>query len=141
MTLLPPGRAELREFRFPRLWLGLWWLGMALTVLTCAVPLPPVAWEFSYLDKVEHALGYAVLAGYAALLFRDREGWLRAGAALLLLGIGIELMQTLLPWRSGDLIDAFANSAGIGLGLLLAVTPLAKLLVVVERWLPGRRPP
>ena len=58
----------LRSFRRPRLWLAAWFAMLALTLVACLVPLPPVpvASPLPHLDKAEHLFAYFCLSAYAA---------------------------------------------------------------------------
>jgi len=123
----------LRDFRRPRLWLGLWILGLIATVIVCLLPLPQVHSPFDHLDKLEHALGYAALAASAAMLFATRRALVLVVLGLIVLGIGIEGLQTLVPWRSGDALDAVANALGALLGSTTAATPMAGWLQRFDR--------
>ncbi len=118
----------MRDFRRPRLWLGLWILGLIATVIVCLLPLPQLHSPVNHLDKLEHALGYAALAAGAAMLFATRRALVLVVLGLIVLGIGIEGLQALVPWRSADLLDAVANSLGALLGAATAVTPMARWL-------------
>lgn len=91
------------------------WL-LAVFVL-CVLPLSglPAPWSFS--DKIVHALMYAVPTFALTCFARMTRYWL---LYLLAFGIGIELVQSLLPYRSGDVWDAVANSCGVLLGWLAA---------------------
>lgn len=112
--------SRLRAFRRPRLWLGAWAAMLAATVVVCLLPMPPIAPRIDHFDKIEHAVGYALLAAYAAMLFATRRGLLAACAGLVALGIAIEGLQALVPWRGADALDVVANTAGIAFGALLA---------------------
>lgn len=122
---LRPGRGQLRAFRRPRLWLGLWLSGIALVSVLSLVPPPPMQVPRNF-DKLEHLLAYALLSAGAVLLFARRrtQGWLAAG--LVALGAVLECAQVLLTQtRVGDLADVAANASGVAIGLLLSPTPLA----------------
>ncbi len=114
---------SLRDFRRPRLWLGLWMLAIAGVVVLSLMPPPAMAVPQNF-DKLEHMLGYAGLAACAGLLFDGWRAQLRAGTGLVLLGIALEFAQALLTQtRSADPADALANATGVAIGLLLALTP------------------
>ena len=120
------------SLRRPRLWLGTWLALMALTVIVSLLPMPRVPVSIDHFDKVEHVAGYAVLAGYASMLFARRRAL--AWAAVFALGVAIEGLQTLVPWRSGgDVPDMLANAAGVMLGAAVAFTPLRGLLPWLDR--------
>lgn len=119
----------LKPLRFPRFWLALWWLAIAVTITVCLIPPPPLALPPNS-DKVEHFLAYFVLAGAAVQIYRTRAGLLWAGVGLVGLGIGIEFLQgALTDNRMADPTDALANSIGVVAGMAIALTPLRDLLL------------
>ncbi|MGY4514901.1 VanZ family protein [Lysobacter sp. HA18] len=69
---------------------------------------------FEGMDKVEHALGYAVLAAYGTWLYPTR--WLRVLVTVIVFGIAIEIAQGLFTTsRSADPLDALADAIGAAL--------------------------
>ncbi len=119
----------LKPLRWPRFWLGLWWLAIAVTITVCLIPPPPLDLPPNS-DKVEHFLAYFVLAGAAVQIYRTRAALLWAAAGLVGLGIGIEFLQAALTDnRMADAMDALANSIGVIAGMALAFTPLRDLLL------------
>ncbi|MET0756342.1 MAG: VanZ family protein [Pseudoxanthomonas sp.] len=122
----------IKPLRWPRLWLGLWWLAIAALIVVCLVPLdglPPLP-ENS--DKVEHLAGYFMLAAAGVQLFRGRM-LLLAAFGLVLLGIGVEIAQGFTAYRSSDAYDAVANTIGVVLGMATALTPWRDLLLHLEK--------
>ena len=69
--------------------------------------------SISNFDKVQHAAGYAVLAGLFALAWpKLRLLWVAFLPALY--GAGLEVAQSLTPYgRTGSIYDAVANLAGV----------------------------
>lgn len=126
----------LREFSRPRLWLLIWIVALKLGLIVCLVPLPPIAVPSGF-DKIEHAVGYFLLAAYAAMLFSRGRPLMVALIVLLAFGALVEGLQALVPWRSADLMDWFANAAGVGLGTLVAFTPASAALQWFDRRFPG----
>ena len=122
----------MRPLRFGRLWRGLLLLAVLLLVVLCVLPEPPDPLGVSHADKLYHLLGYALLAASTVQVYAGRALLLRL-AALLLLGVLLEGVQALLPWRSADPLDALANAAGVLAGGALALTPAARLLGLLER--------
>ena len=119
----------LKPLRFPRVWLGLWWLAIAVTIVVCLIPPPPLALPQNS-DKVEHFLAYFLLASAAVQIYRTRAALLCAGAGLVLLGVGIEFLQgALTTTRMADPMDALANSIGVLAGMAVVFTPLRDLLL------------
>jgi VanZ family protein len=129
----------LKPLRRPRLWLALWWSGVAVVVACSLVPaflLPQVP---DGGDKVEHFASYFLLAAAAVQLFRPRMALLRAGPGLVAMGIALEIAQGLLTTtRQMDPSDALANSLGVACGLLTLLTPWRDLLL---RWTGGPSSP
>ena len=83
------------------------------TVPTLPIPLP------NQFDKMVH---FGIFLGFALLLHLDRRP--RLGITLLVslaFAGGIELVQSLIPYRSGDWRDFAAGGAGAGLGVVLVV--------------------
>ncbi len=70
-------------------------------------------------DKIVHFAGYFALAILGALGWPKRRIFFLL--ALPLLGVVLEAMQTLTPDRQFSWQDAFANAAGIGLGVAFSV--------------------
>lgn len=119
----------LKPLSFPRVWLGLWWLAIAVTIVVCLIPPPPLALPQNS-DKVEHFLAYFLLASAAVQIYRTRAALLWAGAGLVLLGVGIEFLQGALTTdRMADPMDALANSVGVVVGMATVFTPLRDLLL------------
>lgn len=131
--------SSLRDFRRPRLWLGAWLFAIVTVIVFSLTPPPRMSVPHNF-DKVEHLTSYGVLSIGAVLLFATWRARLRAAAGLVLLGIALEFAQALLTTtRSGDPLDAAANTTGVLLGLLLAFTPAARWLQRLDARLPTRR--
>lgn len=123
----------MRELRWPKFWLGLWLTLIAALIVVCLLPAPNMPLDIDHLDKLEHLIGYGLLGGFAANLFCRTAALLKASAALLLVGIGVEALQALVPWRTSDPLDAVANAVGVFLGIASAWTPAGNLLRWLER--------
>ena len=130
----------MRGFHFPWLWVVGWVALLVLVATGSLMPssgLPDVGF-FPGADKLQHAAGYAVMSGYAVLLFATRRARLRAAVGLLAFGIAIELAQgAFTADRTPELADVVANATGIAIGQLLARTRLAFLLQRLDRCLAG----
>ncbi len=126
--------AALKPLRRPWLWLGLWLAAILAVVVASLLPatdLPPVP---TGADKLEHFAGYAVLAAIAVQLLATRAALWRAGAALVVLGIALELAQFLFTsTRMMDGGDALANALGVAAGLATVLTPWRDLLLRLQR--------
>ena len=112
-----------------RLWAVAWGALLVLTLFLALWPLTaPVAstgW-----DKTDHLLGFAALAmtGLWMLPVQVRaHAWLMLG--LIIFGGLIEVLQTFIPHRQGDVVDWLADAIGVGLGALVGYAVL--------RWVAG----
>ena len=124
----------LREFRRPKLWLGIWIFGWVLCVVLSLIHPPRIDVAVPDGDKIGHFLAYAVLSAWAVMLFATRRGWMLAALALVALGVGMEFAQgALTDYRMQDPRDAIANTLGVLLGLGVAMTRMRGLLQALDR--------
>lgn len=120
----------MKALRLPWLWLGIWLL-LVLGVVVLSLGSPPPAPDVPASDKWQHLVVYGLLSLTAVQLFRPGRPLLVVAAALVLLGIGLEIAQgTLTTDRMMDWRDAVANTLGVGLGLLTSRTRLRDVLLL-----------
>lgn len=100
-----------------RLWRAGGWLGIVATLIASLMP-PALGGDDTHLDKLAHLFGYALLMFWWAQLVTQRR-W-KLALAVVMFGIGIELLQGLTPDRLPDPLDALANLGGVLLGWLAA---------------------
>lgn len=72
----------------------------------------PGAVHVSHGDKIVHAAAYAILGLWFAQIY-EQHRLRRLFVALFAYGIGIELIQLGLPYRSGSWLDIAANASGL----------------------------
>jgi VanZ family protein len=78
-------------------------------------------------DKLEHALTYATVAALGGVGWAgNTRSWGRIGVLLASLGAILEVLQTFVPGRLGDVADAAANVIGTIAGMT-AVAVLGRL--------------
>ena len=104
---------------------------VALLVLVLASALMPAVWFFSDLrefatwfsnvDKWLHGVTFMFLAVWFSGQYTRRSYW-RIAAGLILFGLLIEGCQRLVSYRLAEWIDVAADSAGIFLGLIIALS-------------------
>ena len=104
-----------------RLALALWIVGVLGTTTFSLLPKFAPPGEYG-LDKLIHATTYATLALLAHLAFQKRKNALAAALFAIPLGCAIEVAQSFVPGRYGDIWDAAANRAGAVLGIALGVS-------------------
>ena len=96
------------------------WCMVCIVVVLSVAPLPsltPVTENYD--DKIAHGLVYSTLMFWFALV-RAPEHWRRLALAIFALGLGLEVAQALLPYRTASLADAVANGLGVALGAVTA---------------------
>lgn len=117
-----------RALRFLGFWRGVG-RGLLLASLVVALlPAPAGMGRIAFGDKIAHAAAFAFLMLWYAQIYAQPRDRLRCALGLVGFGLSIELLQSLVPYRSADVWDLVADAAGVGLGLLLARTPLGDLL-------------
>lgn len=120
-----------------RLRYGYWWLGggIALIAYVIYATLSPGGGAVLLNDKAAHFTAFAVLMGWFSGVFRP--AWFPLVALLLaLLGVGIELLQAQLTYRTAEVEDALFNCGGIVVAWTLALAGLGSWTEIVEGRLP-----
>jgi VanZ family protein len=124
----------LLSLRHPRLWLVSGWTLVVLAIIASIVPAHDLPKMGGISDKLEHVVGYGVLALWFAGIY-PKSRYPMIGVALLTMGIVIEGLQGAMHvGRQADLRDVYANSAGIICGLVLALAWLGGWAQRVETW-------
>jgi VanZ like family len=103
----------------------LWWLSLMRSPPNINVPDG---------DKYGHLLAYGGTMWWWAQLWRTWRKRLRLAVSLALMGVVIEFVQGATGWRTFDAMDMLANSLGVLVGWIAAITPMGKLLAVIEKW-------
>jgi len=119
--------------RVRRLWLVVGWVLVLLVVYLSLTP-SPIEVPIEQGDKFSHALAYLVLMSWFANFYETPIQ--RAGLALgfILLGVGLEFVQRWTGYRSFDVIDMVAGTAGVVLGWVLAPPRTLNFLELVEKF-------
>jgi VanZ family protein len=124
----------LLALRHPRLWLVTGWILIVLATVASIVPAHELPRIGGVSDKLEHVVGYLVLALWFAGIY-PKARYPMIGVGLLVMGIVIEGLQGAMKvGREADLRDVYANSLGIVCGLLLALAWLGGWAQRVEAW-------
>jgi VanZ family protein len=98
-----------------------WFLDDKVTVLS---------W-FGRNDKLLHGATFLVLAVWFTGLYSKSAYW-RVGLGLLFFGVLIEISQRMLSYRTADLLDVGADTAGIVLGLVIGAAGMGGWCLRVE---------
>ncbi|WP_257385850.1 VanZ family protein [Tahibacter caeni] len=117
-----------RPLRFLGFWRGIGRGLLLASLIVALLPAPAGMGRIAFGDKIAHLAAFAFLMLWYAQIYALPSERLRCALGLIGFGLGIELLQSLVPYRSADVWDLVADAAGVGLGLLLARTPLGGLL-------------
>lgn len=101
------------------LWIAAGCAMLAGIVWLSVMPTPPEI-EMTQGDKIGHLLAYAVLMFWFSQLHGARGVRLAFAVAFVALGIALEFVQGALGYRSFEAWDMVADTAGVGLGWLVA---------------------
>jgi VanZ family protein len=122
----------MRDARYFRLWQA---IGVLMVLVVCLASLSPTMPPPPGLhgDKVEHLIAYGSLAYWWGMLYPERtQRWL-ACLLFILMGIGLEFAQGATGYRTFDVLDMAANTAGALLGRMAVETPFGRLLGALDR--------
>ena len=89
-------------------------------------------------DKFLHATTFLVLAVWFTGQYRRPSYW-RIAAGLMLFGCLIELCQLMVSYRMADWADIAANTAGIIIGLTVAIAGVGGWSLRIEDWYSARQ--
>jgi VanZ family protein len=101
------------------------WAWAAAIVWLSLTPSPPRV-DFSHSDKLGHFAAYALLMFWFAQLYARRNARLSYALTFIAMGIGLELAQGALGYRTSEVLDVAANTIGVLLGWAAALLFQAK---------------
>ncbi len=125
-------RDSLRELIGSRRLQGLWICAIVIALLATLLPQPEQTPRFAYADKVFHCGYFLLLGALAALSQRGSVAARHAALSMVGLGVGIELIQWFLPWRSFELLDMLADGVGVAFGYAVATRLRIKAATVAR---------
>lgn len=116
------------------IWWSLSFILVSSVYIVCLMPLDGPLKGPEFIDKVWHFGTYVIVMLWFSQLF-EAHVHRRVLIGVVLMGLSIECLQALTPWRSFDVLDLGANMAGALAGWGLAVVGLHRLLARAEqRW-------
>jgi VanZ family protein len=100
-------------------WCQIGWIGVAALFYLSLIPMPHQMEELPvWSDKIYHGFAYGWLMWWLSRGYA-RAYWLRIAVMLVCVGITIELLQSLTPYRTASVFDELANIMGVCLGYLV----------------------
>jgi len=124
-----------KQLKYMRFWLGGGWLLVFVAMITSVLPGMPI-FTVQYSDKIFHATTYFILMGWFSGIYLPSRFWLIA-LAFALLGVALEFLQTLFPYRFFDPWDIAANISGVAIAWLVAVAGMSNWCQLIERRIDG----
>lgn len=88
-------------------------------------------------DKIGHILSYATVMWWFVQLY-PKSRYFLIGGLLIGMGLALEFVQGLTPYRHFDYMDSLANTTGVVIGWLLGATILKINLPKLEQRFPHR---
>ncbi|WP_298633024.1 VanZ family protein [uncultured Umboniibacter sp.] len=105
-----------------RYWKGLAWFSAIVVIIVCSLPTPQVL-DIQHIDKLEHAIAFGGICGLFFFAYPNWRFLVYIGSFLL--GLAVELLQAVIPWRSAEMLDLVAD----GVGVILAIVVIELFLV------------
>ena len=96
------------------------WAWAAAIVWLSLTPAPPRV-DFEHSDKLGHFGAYGLLMFWFCQLYDARPTRIGYGLGFVAMGIGLEIVQGELGYRTYDVFDMIANSLGVLLGWAAAI--------------------
>ncbi len=116
------------------LWLA---IGYALVLLVVFLSLSsdPVELEMDFpdQDKFFHALAYFGLMAWFAQIYHDKFQRNMIALVFIFMGVTLEYLQSFDPNRYFEYADMVANSVGVALGFVVALTGAKNILLKLEK--------
>ena len=110
---------------------------MVLAVVYLSLSSSPIDTGEGQGDKGLHVLAYAVLTGWFACIYDERNWRRRFSVGFIAMGIALECIQPLTGLREFELVDMVANTSGVLVGWMLAPPRVPNVLQWVEWALSG----
>ncbi len=105
---------------------------VAAIVWFSLTPAPP-KFDFEQGDKLGHLLGYGILMFWFCQLYWNTGSRIAYGAGFVLMGVGLELAQGALGFRTYEEFDMFANALGVLIGWAAALASGPRVFERIER--------
>ena len=128
----PSHMLSMDHLQYKRTWLALGVFMLAVVLAVSVNTMPPLFQAIMVQDKIAHAVAYATLMAWFSQIFRHDVTRLLFVIGLTLFGLGMELIQGMVPSRQFSYEDMVANTMGITCSWALAYTWVGNMFVKVE---------
>lgn len=137
LTSLPTD-SIVQPLRHPSWWIGIGVLMLFAVASLMLVPMRGPSFGLEFSDKLAHMLVFCVLMTWFSGILKPRYR-LALFAGLLLFGTSMEWLQSLVYWRSAEVLDLLFNVIGLLIGWALSHAGMAGWAQRVESGLFGER--
>lgn len=124
--------------RFRTLWLALGYTLVAIIVFLSLAPNLPSA-DIEQGDKLAHCLAYGTLMFWFCQIYASRSSRIAHALAFAAMSVVLEFAQGMTDYRTFDVVDMLANTAGVALGWAAAQAVRISLLAKFESRFPPAR--
>lgn len=122
------------ELKFRFLWLTIGYaLVTSVIVLSLASAPADLRLNFPYEDKVYHVFAYFTLMAWFSQIYHARFQRNVLALVFVFMGILLEYLQSFEPSRYAEFGDMLANTTGVALGFVVALSAARNYLVKIER--------
>ena len=122
----------LQDLKYRGLWIAVGVGLVALVVYLSLTPEPPAVPEVGGLDP-GHILAYFTLMAWWAQVVKPGQGRIVLAVGFVGLGVGLEYVQALTPYRTFDVNDMRDDSIGVIAAYFATLSPLGHVLLALER--------
>lgn len=119
--------------QFRSVWVSAGWLMIAIGIVFSLSDSSLVPMGLDDMGRASHWLAYFLSMAWFGQLYPSRSGNLRIALALIMLGIGLEVLQGIWTDRVASVSDVAANMVGITCGWLALRTRLSTTLPWLDR--------
>jgi len=122
----------MRQLKFLKIWLSLGWILVGLVVISSVIPLPSKPLHLYGIDKCIHLFTYTIIMVWFGFIYLPGREYRNLGIGFIIMGVILELIQSVTSYRSLEVFDMLTNALGVFLGWLIARTRLSSFLIYIE---------
>jgi VanZ family protein len=122
---------KVADLRFRKLWLAIGW-ALVVVVVYLSVGHVDATPDIRGGDKLGHVIAYSTIALWFMQIVQERGVRAAVCLGLICMGVSLEFVQAMLPYRDFELLDMAANTIGVLFGWSLAPPRLPNILTMAE---------